>query len=89
MRRLFALLALSIAGSAVFAADNAPETCEQIRAQIGTLPPGNHDLLRRVATRKDCGFTADDIYKVAYGNKPRPPVQTERHNRHHHEDDDD
>lgn len=88
MRRLFPLLLLSIATSAAFAADKASGTCDQIRAQIGTLPPGNHNLLRRLAMRKDCGFTADDIYKAAYGNKPRPPVRSEIREQRNEDDDD-
>lgn len=89
MRRTVLLAALVTASAAAHAAEAAPETCEQVRAQIGVLPPGDADLLRRLAARtNECGFSSADFYKAAYGDRP-PARETHRAHHRHHDDDDD
>jgi hypothetical protein len=88
----YPLLLLAVLGApgTALAAENPPETCDQVRAQIGVLPPGDPDLLRRLAARnKECGFSSTDFYKAAYGD--RPPARESHHSHHHrhHDDDDD
>jgi len=70
------------------AAEPPNETCEQIRAKIGRLPPADHELLRSLAARQECRFTAAEVYRAAYGDKPMPAVELHPQ-RHHREDDDD
>jgi len=77
----------------VMAADAEPETCEQIRAKIGVATMADADLLRTLAARKDCGFTAREVYRAAYGDSPWPPSEARDHSRHNnparHKHDDD
>jgi hypothetical protein len=65
-------------------------TCEQIREQIqaqtGVLPKTNTELLQLLSTRQDCGFSAEEVYRAAYGDKPLPKPETRSHRKH---DDDD
>jgi hypothetical protein len=44
-------------------------------------------LLREIAARKDCAFTAAEVYRAAYGDRPLPPEDREQR-RHRHDDDD-
>lgn len=91
MRSPLLLLSLLAISGTPLAAENPTETCDQVRAQIGALPPGDADLLRRLAARnKECAFSSAEFYKAAYGDRP-PARETEsrRTSRRHHEDDDD
>ena len=80
-----ALLVPLLANAA--AADAQTENCAQIRERIGVPPLADHDLLRTLALRKDCGFTAAEVYRTAYGDKP--PPRGNHQPRHHHDGDDD
>lgn len=66
-----------LAGSGVLhAAQAAPEqSCVQIRATIGVLQPADPELLRTLASRKDCSFTSAEVYQAAYGDRPLPPQE--------------
>jgi hypothetical protein len=86
--RLLFIAALASLVLEATAAEPPVETCEQIRAKIGRLPPADHELLRSLAARQECGFTAAEVYRAAYGDKPMPAVEPHRQ-RHHKEDDDD
>jgi hypothetical protein len=68
------------------APDRTTENCEQIRARIGVAPLADPDLLRQLALRKDCRFTAAEVYRAAWGDKP-PALEASVRGRHHHDDD--
>jgi hypothetical protein len=65
-------------------------TCEQIREQIqaqtGVLPKTNTELLQLLSARQECGFSAAEVYRAAYGDKALPKPETRSHRKH---DDDD
>ncbi|MDD5247595.1 MAG: hypothetical protein PHY45_01330 [Rhodocyclaceae bacterium] len=85
---LILLAVLAGAGApAAIAAAGQPETCAQIRAQIGVPPLADHDLLRKMAARTDCAFSSGDFYKAAYGDQPPRREATDA--RRLHDDDDD
>jgi hypothetical protein len=67
--------ALLFACAPLFGATPPAQTCEQIRAEIGVSPLADADLLRKLALRKDCGFTSREIYLAAYGDRPLPPQE--------------
>ncbi len=90
------LIVLGLCGT--LGASAAPEiqSCEEIRARIGVLPPPDAELLRTLALRRECGFTSADFYRAAYGDRPPAPSREQRQAaRHHlrhghdHEDEDD
>jgi hypothetical protein len=83
---IVAVLAFPAAGAA---ADLPQATCEEIRTKIGELPPADPELLRALAARRECGFTAAQVYRAAYGDKPMPMEKPGRRHRHEHEDHDD
>jgi hypothetical protein len=73
------------------AAEPQVETCEQIRAQIkaqtGDLPKPDIAMLEKLGARSECRFSAAEVYRAAYGDKPMP--QKERRDRRvKHRDDD-
>ena len=89
MRNSLILVALLAALPQIsLAAERQIETCEQIRAKIGVLPLADPDLLRALAARTDCRFTAAEAYKAAYGGDLPPSRETTNY-RHTEEDDDD
>lgn len=75
------------------AAEAQPASCEKIRSQIGVVPQADADFLRTLAARKDCGFTAQEVYRAAHGDGPWPrnEARERRPNRDdndsHHDDD--
>ena len=81
---LVAVLGLGLGAVDAGAADTEVESCTQIRARIGVLPPADPVLLRTLAARKDCRFAPDEIYRAAYGDRPLPaPDHSPRqHGRH-------
>ena len=87
---ILSLCALSSLGAQ--AADLPTPSCDeirvQIRAQTGLLPQANIDLLRSIGLNQQCQFTAAEVYRGAYGDKPLP-VQAPRdpHRSHDHDDD--
>jgi hypothetical protein len=84
---------LSLAAANANAAALQPESCDQVRAQInaqvGVLPKVNTDMLHKLSSRPDCRFTAAEVYRSAYGDKPMPKNESRGHRsrRHHHDDD--
>jgi hypothetical protein len=93
VRRLApALIAACLAALAVpAAAAQDAAACDVIRARIGQLPPADPELLRTLALRKECRFTAAEVYRAAYGDKPMPKYDESRwrHRQRHRERDDD
>lgn len=87
MLRLFLLLLVPLAANAAEAGGIA-ERCDSIRARIGVTPLADPDLLRLLAARKDCAFTAAEVYRAAYGDKPPAPA-TPQQRRHRETDDED
>lgn len=71
------------------AAAQDAETCDAVRAKIGRLPPADGDLLRTLALRKECRFTAAEVYRAAYGDKPMPKYDESRWREQRREGDDD
>ena len=83
---------LSLCALAAQAAELPAPTCDEIRVQIqaqtGLLPQPNTDLLRSIGLNQHCQFSAAEVYRGAYGDKPLP-VQAPRtpHRSHDHDDD--
>jgi hypothetical protein len=78
----------ALSGPAI-AAESPPESCDQLRTQIGAKAPGDVDLLRRLAIRnKECAFSSAEFYKAAYGDRPLAPPEKRHHHRHRDDDDD-
>lgn len=86
--RLLAVTSLILASLPLPAADEPAESCDAIRARIGVAPLADPDLLRSLAARQDCAFTAAEVYRAAYGDRPLPPPEERGQRRHHHDDDD-
>jgi hypothetical protein len=66
-------------------------TCAQLREQIqmqtGILPNTTIGLLQQLSSRQECRFSAAEVYRAAYGDKPLP-IQEPRSRRTHEHDDD-
>jgi hypothetical protein len=83
---------LSLCALGAQAAELPAPTCEEIRVQIqaqtGLLPQANVDLLRTIGLHQQCQFTAAEVYRGAYGDKPLPvQAPPARHRSHDQEDD--
>lgn len=67
------------------------ESCEQIRlkimAQTGVLPRPDVALLEKLGARSECRFSAAEVYRAAYGDKPLPKDRRREGRRRHHDDD--
>jgi hypothetical protein len=72
------------------AADLSVQTCEQIREQIKAqtvvLPKTNVELLQKISIRQECQFSAPEVYRAAFGNKPFPKQDARRHRSSHDDD---
>lgn len=68
-------LLMILAAAPVLAADGPPASCEQIRSRIGVAPVADADLLRSLAARRECGFTAQEVYRAAHGDRPWLPSE--------------
>lgn len=60
---------------------------EQIQAQTGILPKPDTGLLQKLGSRPECRFSAAEVYRAAYGDKPLPKKQARSHRKHDHGDD--
>jgi hypothetical protein len=78
---------LLLLSASLYGAEASVDPCGSIRARIGVAPLADPDLLREIAARKDCAFTAAEVYRAAYGDRPLPPEDREQR-RHRHDDDD-
>jgi hypothetical protein len=77
MKTQFAAMTLLCAlTTSVLAANTQAQTCDQIRdqieAQTGILPLVNTKLLQTLSLRQECRFSAGEVYRAAYGDKPLP-----------------
>lgn len=95
MKKYLVVIAWSgLAAANTNAAALQPESCDQIRAQInaqvGVLPRVDTDMLHKLSSRLDCRFTAAEVYRAAYGDKPMPINDSGRRrakrDRHHDDD---
>ena len=82
------LLAIYVSASVAQA-----ESCDQIRiqikAQVGLLAKPDTGLLQKLGARQECRFTAPEVYRAAYGDKPMPAnVKERRRAKEGHHDDD-
>ena len=77
---------LSLAAVCVNAAEARAETCEQlklrIQAQVGILTKTDTGLLQSLSGRQECRFSAAEIYRAAYGDKPIPAQGRRSHQKH-------
>ena len=91
------ILVIGLFGLAVTNANSATsqtESCDQIRtlikAQTGVPPKVNTELLQKLA-RPECRFSAAEVYRAAYGDKPMPINDSGRRrakrDRDHHDHD--
>lgn len=91
-KTILCLGVLSLLALGVQAAEVPTPSCDEIRVQIasqtGLLLQPNIELLRTIGLNQTCQFSAAEVYRGAYGDKPLP-VQKPRAHRAAHEDDDD
>lgn len=92
MRKYFTIIGfVSLMTLNAAAAEAQAESCEQIREQIkaqtGLLPKADTGLLQKLSMRSECRFSAAEVYRAAYGDKPLP--KTEQRGRQSSHDDDD
>jgi len=82
---------LSLVAFHAAAAEAQPPTCEQLReriqSQAGVSSKVNIELLQRLSGRQDCRFSAAEIYRAAYGDRPMPKRESRSHRKHDHDDD--
>ena len=55
---------------------------EQIQAQTGILPKPDTELLQKLGARPECRFSAAEVYRAAYGDKPLPRKNARTHRKH-------
>jgi hypothetical protein len=55
---------------------------EQIQAQTGILPKPDTELLQKLGARPECRFSAAEVYRAAYGDKPLPRKDARTHRKH-------
>jgi hypothetical protein len=90
---LYVIAGLVLVATSAMAQPAPTEPCEQIRTQIrgqtGILPKPDTDLLQKLSARSDCRFTAQEVYRAAYGDKPMPKNDpSPPYSSHNHHDDD-
>jgi hypothetical protein len=88
---------LPLAGLLVFAALGAnaatpqTQTCQQVRERIqmqtGILPKADTGLLQQLSAHQECRFSAAEVYRAAYGDKPLPRQEPRSGKKHGHDDD--
>jgi hypothetical protein len=82
---------LFLAAFCANAATGQTQTCAQIREQIqmqtGILPKTNTELLQQLSTRQECRFSAAEVYRAAYGDKPFPRQEPRSRRNHDHDND--
>ncbi len=84
---VFGLIALS-ANLAQAQAEPCEKIREQIKAQSGLLSKPDTDLLQKISARSECLFTAAEVYRAAYGDKPLPKPEQPVYGGRRHDDDD-
>ncbi|TVO53416.1 hypothetical protein [Denitromonas halophila] len=91
-KSLSALALVALLAGQAHAATPRTETCEQIRAriqaQVGDRAKPDTTMLDTLSEHPDCAFTAAEVFRAAFGDRPMP-VQTHRRDRRDRNDDDD
>lgn len=72
---------LSLVASCANATEVHAQTCNQIRdqikAQTGALPDANTELLHQLLyAQQGCRFSATEVWRAAYGDKPFPVAES-------------
>jgi hypothetical protein len=83
----FLCLASLCANAATRQAPSCEQLREQIQAQTGILPKPDTELLQKLGTRPECRFSAGEVYRAAYGDKPLPRNDARTQRKHDHDDD--
>ncbi len=83
----FLCLAALCANAAEAQAQSCESLREQIQAQRGILPKPDTELLQKLGSRSECRFSAAEVYRAAYGDKPLPKKDNRSHRKHDHDDD--
>jgi hypothetical protein len=83
----FLCLASLCANAAEVQAPSCARLREQIQAQTGILPKPDTDLLQKLGSRPECRFSAEEVYRAAYGDKPLPRKDARTRRKHDHDDD--
>jgi hypothetical protein len=60
----------------------------QIQAQTGILATPDTALLQKLGAHGECGFTATEVYRAAYGDKALPKNTHSDRQRRHRDDHD-
>lgn len=93
MRILILVFGLSsLVSMTTGAAEAEPEPCsrirEQIQAQTGIPARPDTALLQKISARQECRFSAAEVYRAAWGDKPVPRNENRDQHRDRHHDDD-
>jgi hypothetical protein len=83
----FICLASLCANAATGQAPSCEQLREQIQAQTGILPKPDTELLQKLGARPECRFSATEVYRAAYGDKPLPKKEARTYRKHDHDDD--
>jgi hypothetical protein len=75
------------ANAAAAGAQSCQQLREQIRAQTGILSKPDTELLQKLGARPECRFSAAEVYRAAYGDKPLPRKEAGSHRTHDHDED--
>ena len=83
---LLSVVLLDCFANVVYAANELPATCIEIRAQIqavtGLVSKPNMELLEHISIHQGCNFSTAEVYRAAYGDKPLPQPETPNHHNH-------
>jgi hypothetical protein len=83
----FLCFATLCANAAEMQAPSCEQLREQIQTQTGILPKPDTDLLQKLGARPECRFSAAEVYRAAYGDKPLPKKEARTYRKHDHDDD--
>jgi hypothetical protein len=83
----FLCFATLCANAAEMQVPSCAQLREQIQTQTGILPKPDTDLLQKLGARPECRFSAAEVYRAAYGDKPLPKKEARTYRKHDHDDD--
>ena len=89
---LLSVVLLDCFANVVYAANELPATCIEIRAQIktvtGLVTKPNKELLRHISTYPGCNFSTAEVFRAAYSDRPLPQPEAPNHHSHRDHDED-
>jgi hypothetical protein len=93
MKKLLSFIALlGCFANGVHAANELPEACIEIRAQIqtvtGLITKPNMELLKHISSHQGCNFSTAEVFRAAYGDRPLPQPEAPNHHNHRVQDED-